>query len=43
MHVPNNFIIETVGSTASDETKLGVYLDTIARWIYTEKLRQEKK
>lgn len=41
--MPNRFIVETVGSAASDETKLSVHLDNCARWLYQEKIRAEKE
>lgn len=41
--MPQDFIIETVGNAATDETKLSVFLDNCARWLYTEKIRQEKR
>lgn len=41
-YMPHDFTIETVGSAASDETKLSVHLDNCARWLYQEKVRREK-
>lgn len=39
--LPDDFIVETIGDAASTNEKLAVHLDTIARWLYQEKLRRK--
>lgn len=38
---PNDFIVETIGDAGSANEKLSIYLDTIARWLYQEKIRRK--
>ena len=35
--LPDSFEVETVGVAASERTTIGAYLDTIARWLYSQR------
>lgn len=37
--LPSTFSVETIGHRVSDNEKIAVYLDTVARWIYQENVR----
>ena len=39
--MPKQFNFETIGPAASDKTKISVYLDAIARWLYQESLKRQ--
>ena len=40
-YLPRNFSLETVGDIDPRERTTSLFLDTIARWLYQENLRQE--
>jgi hypothetical protein len=35
-YVPSEFVVETVGESASSQEKLAILFDTLARWLYQE-------
>lgn len=39
--LPSNFVVDVVGNKATS-TKIGVYLDTLARYLYQENKRRNE-
>ncbi len=40
--LPETFVVETVGGPAERPVKVGLFLDTLARWLYQENMYRQK-